>query len=228
VSLPGSGEYGAHLVFSPDGQYLFIVAGDRQEFEPAQDLGNTIGKIVRLKADGSIPADNPFVGVAGALPEIWTLGHRNPYGLAFNAAGRLWQHEMGPRGGDEFNLIEPGNNYGWPRVSNGSHYDGGDIPDHSPGDGFTAPVISWNPVIAPSDMIIYSGYLFSAWRGDAILGGLQYKGLIRVRFDGTSASEVQRILLNARIRAVAQGPDDSIWVLEDKPTGRLLKLVPAN
>lgn len=220
------GEYGAHMAISPDGAYLFISAGDRNQFAPVQDMDNTLGKIVRLHADGSIPASNPFAGTA--MPEIWTLGHRNPYGLAFDSVWRLWSHEMGPKGGDEFNLIEPGRNYGWPTVSNGSHYDDGEIPDHSPGDGFAAPLLSWTPVIAPAGMIIYSGNLFAAWRGDAIIGGLQSKGLVRVRFTGTSATEEQRIPLGARIRDVEEGPDGAIWVIEDAPTGRLLRLVPAS
>ncbi len=226
VSDPGSGEPGGRLAFSPDGKFLFIAAGDRQEFAPVQDLGNTLGKIVRLNLDGSIPADNPFVGRAGALPETWTLGHRNPYGLAFDAGGRLWEHEMGPLGGDELNLVEASSNYGWPNVSNGDNYDGSSIPDHSPGDGYSAPAISWTPTIAPSGMIFYAGTLFGAWQGDAIISGLKSQGLVRVHFTGTSAAEAQRIALGARIRAVTQGPDGAIWVLEDAPTGRLLKLTP--
>lgn len=159
VSYPGSGEPGGggRMAFSPDGKYLFIAAGDRQEFEPVQDLDNTLGKIVRIFPDGKIPMDNPFRGKAGALPEIWTLGHRNPYGLAFNAAGQLWENEMGPQGGDEFNLIEPGNNYGWPRVSYGEDYGGGFIAKPAAGDGFAASAYWWMPVIAPAGMIFIPG-----------------------------------------------------------------------
>lgn len=223
--VSGSGHFGARLAFGPSG-HLFITAGDRQLGSPAQDLGQTLGKVVRLNADGSIPADNPFATRAGAKREIWSFGHRNPYGLAFDAAGRLWEHEMGPEGGDELNIIVAGANYGWPLASNGSNYGGGDIPDHRPGDGFEGPRAFWTPVIAPAGMIIYSGDLFGAWRGDAIIGGLVSQGLVRVDLNGTAATEAQRIALNQRIRDVEQGPDGAIWVLEDSSTGRLIRLVP--
>jgi glucose/arabinose dehydrogenase len=212
---------------SPDGRYLFIAAGDRQEFETNQSLSNTLGKTVRIFLDGSIPGNNPFVGTAGARPEIWALGHRNPYGLAFNDAGQLWQNEMGPLGGDELNLITPGSNYGWPNVSYGNHYDGGLIPKPAAGDGFAMSALFWIPSIAPSGMMFYTGSLFSGWRGDAIISGLQSRGLVRVRIDPGAATEVQRINLDARIRSVVQGPDGAIWVLEDYPSGRLLKLTPS-
>ena len=221
------GQLGARLAFSPDGSFLFITSGERQQGVPAQDLSGTLGKIVRIRADGSIPGDNPFAARAGARPELWTVGHRNPYGLAYDLSGRLWSHEMGPAGGDELNLIEPGRNYGWPNVSNGSNYDGSPIPDHSANDGYAGPALSWTPVIAPAGLIFYSGSLFTGWRGDAILGGLVSQGLVRVRITGTTATEVQRIPLGARIREVEQGPDGAIWALEDAPTGRLVKLTPA-
>ncbi|WP_374145709.1 PQQ-dependent sugar dehydrogenase [Sphingomonas sp. 28-63-12] len=227
VAFAGSGEPGGRMAFSPDGNYLFIAAGDRQEFEPVQSLDNTLGKIVRIFPDGRIPTDNPFVGRAGAKPEIWTLGHRNPYGLAFNASGQLWENEHGPKGGDEFNLIKPGANYGWPNVSYGDNYDGGLIPKPAPGDGFAMSALFWTPSVAPSGLIFYSGSLFADWRGDAIVSGLQSKGLIRVRTSGEAAAEVQRLDLGARIRSIVQGPDGSLWVLEDQPTGRLLKLTPS-
>lgn len=224
--VSGSGHFGGRMAFSPDGQYLFVTAGERQLGTPAQDLAQTLGKIVRLNPDGSIPAGNPFAGTAGAKSEIWTYGNRNIYGLAFDSAGRLWENEMGPEGGDELNLIEPGKNYGWPRVSNGQDYGGGNIPDHAPGDGYEAPKLWWTPVIAPSGMIIYSGTMFAAWQGDAIISGLVSQGLVRVRFNGTGATEAQRIGLGTRIREVEQGPDGAIWVLEDGGSGRLRKLVP--
>lgn len=227
VSYPGSGEPGGRIAFSPDGTYLYLTAGDRQELDPyIQDLTNTLGKTIRLYPDGSIPTSNPYYGRAGALAEIWTVGHRNPYGLAFNASGQLWQHEMGPKGGDELNLIEPTKNYGWPLVSYGDNYDGSPLPKPTAGDGFAMSAYWWTPVIAPSDMIFYSGAMFGDWRGDAIISGLQSDGLVRVRFNGNTAEEVQRIALGARIRAVAQAPDGAIWVLEDQPTGRLLRLMP--
>lgn len=221
----GSGHFGGRMAFGPTG-HLFVTAGERQQGSPAQDLSKTLGKIVRLNADGTIPADNPFVGTAGARTEIWSYGHRNPYGLFFDPAGRLWENEMGPEGGDEFNLVTRGGNYGWPNASNGQDYGGGNIPDHTPGDGYVAPLAWWTPVIAPGGMILYSGTLFRDWQGDAIIAGLVSQGLVRVRFTATSAAEVQRIALGQRIREVEQGPDGAIWVLEDTANGRLLKLTP--
>lgn len=226
VAYPGSGEFGGRIAFSPDGKYLFLAAGDRQEFEPVQSLENTLGKIVRLFPDGSIPTDNPFTGRAGARPEIWTLGHRNPYGLTFDAAGRLWSHEMGPKGGDELNIIVAGSNYGWPNVSYGNNYDGGLIPKPAAGDGFAMSALFWDPVIAPAGMIIYSGDLFGAWRGNAIISGLQSNGLVRVKLSAPTATEVERIPLGTRIRDVTQGPDGAIWVLEDGTSARLVRLDP--
>ena len=226
VSFPGSGEPGGRLTFSPDGTYLFIAAGDRQEFGPVQGLDNTLGKIIRIYPDGTIPADNPFVGVAGALPEIWSLGHRNPYGLSFTPDGTLWEHEMGPRGGDELNVIRPGLNYGWPNVSYGDNYDGSPIPKPAPGDGFTGSPLWWSPVIAPSGMIHYSGLAFPQWQDDLVISGLQSRGLVIVDPNGTAATEVARIDLGARTRGVIQGPDGSLWVLLDQPDGRLIQLTP--
>ena len=228
VSYPGSGEPGGRMTFSPDGTYLFVTSGDRQELAPTliQSLTSTIGKIVRLYPDGSIPPDNPYVGRPDALPEIWTLGHRNPYGLAFDASGQLWEHEMGPKGGDEFNLVQKTGNYGWPNVSYGDNYDGSPIPKPAVGDGYAASAYWWTPVIAPSGMIAYTGTIFGDWRGDFIISGLQSKGLVRVRVTGATATEMQRIDLGTRIRSVTQGPDGAIWVLEDQPSGRLLKLTP--
>lgn len=227
VAYPGSGEFGGRITFSPDGRYLFLTAGDRQEFEPVQRLDNTLGKIVRLFPDGSIPPDNPFAGRAGALLDIWTLGHRNQYGLVFDAAGRLWSHEMGPKGGDELNLIARGGNYGWPLVSQGDNYDGGAIPRHSTDNGFVAPVTWWTPVIAPAGMMFCSGDRFAAWRGNLLLTGLQSQGLVRVALDASgTATEVERISFDARIREVEQGPDGSLWVLEDGTNARLIRLAP--
>lgn len=223
-----SGNFGGKIAFSADGRYLFIANGDRQELVPdlIESRATTVGKIVRILPDGTIPSDNPFFNTPGVLPEIWTLGHRNPYGLAFDPVGRLWENENGPMGGDELNLILPGRHYGWPFVSNGDNYNGDIIPDHSPGDGYEPPVISWTPSVAPSDMIFYSGAAFSSWRGDAIITTLRGMALIRVRFAGTSAMEVQRIAMGNRIRAIAEAPDGNLWVLEDGTAGRLLRLTP--
>jgi glucose/arabinose dehydrogenase len=225
----GRGHYGHRLAFSTDGRYLFISSGERQEFTPAQDMASNAGKILRLNADGSVPADNPFAGRGGVAAQVWSLGHRNPLGLAFAPDGRLWEVEMGPRGGDEMNLIERGANYGYPRVSNGDHYDGRDIPDHGPGDGFVPPRITWTPVISPGDMIVYTGALFPGWRGDALVGGLSGEALVHVDLDGGNAREAARWEMGARIREVEQAPDGSIYLIEDQrggSGGRLLRLTP--
>jgi aldose sugar dehydrogenase len=158
--------------------------------------------------------------------ETWSTGHRNPYGLAFDANGRLWETEMGPRGGDELNLIVKGRNYGWPQVSNGSNYDGTDIPDHHAGDGFEAPKLWWNPSISPSSLLIYSGNLFPQWKGSGFVGALSGEALIRVRLDGDKAEKAERWDMDARIRFVGEGPDGAIYLLEDGSGGRMLRLTP--
>ncbi|HEV2818339.1 MAG TPA: PQQ-dependent sugar dehydrogenase [Allosphingosinicella sp.] len=225
--MSGRGHYGHRIAFSPDGRFLYISSGERQEFTPAQDMASNAGKVLRLNPDGSVPADNPFAAQGGVAAQIWTLGHRNPLGLAFAPDGRLWEVEMGPRGGDELNLIRRGANYGYPRVSNGNHYDGRDIPDHSPDDGFEPPKVWWTPVISPGDMIVYSGAMFPAWRGDALIGGLSGQALVRVDIDGANAREAERWDMGHRIREVEQGPDGAVYLLEDGPGGRLLRLTPA-
>lgn len=222
----GNAHYSHRMAIAPDGRHLFISSGERQKMEPAQDLGTDLGKILRLDLSGQPPADNPFASRGGAAARVWSLGHRNPLGLAFDADGRLWSSEMGPQGGDEVNLVERGGNYGWPRASNGSHYDGRDIPDHAAGDGFVAPKASWNPSISPSSLMIYSGAAFPAWRGDAFVGALSGQALIRLDLDGTTATAADRWDLGERIREVEQGPDGAIWLLEDGSSGRLLRLAP--
>ncbi|WP_258891152.1 PQQ-dependent sugar dehydrogenase [Sphingomonas sp. SUN019] len=213
--------FGGRMAFSPDGK-LFITAGERHQGAPAQDLTGTLGKIVRINPDGSIPTDGPVVATAGARSEIWTLGHRNPYGLVFAQDGRLFQNEMGPTGGDEFNLITRGANYGWRIVSEGD--DGQVLPRHSTRPDFAAPLVSWTPVIAPGGMIQYRGTRFVGWNGDFLLAGLGSQGLVRVRVTGSTAAEVARIPLGARIREVEEGPDGTIWVLEDG--GNLVRVDP--
>jgi glucose/arabinose dehydrogenase len=165
-------------------------------------------------------------GVNSTPAETWTTGHRNPYGLAFGPDGRLWEHEMGPRGGDEVNLILPGRNYGWPRASNGDNYDGVDIPDHHPGDGFEAPKVWWNPSVSPSGMIIYTGDLFPQWKGDALLGALSGEAFIHVRIRGDQASKADQWNMGHRIREVAQGPRGEVYLLEDGGGARLLRQTP--
>ena len=223
--VTGEGHYSHRIAFGGDGK-LWITSGDRQKFDPAQDMQQNLGKLIRLNDDGSVPADNPFVGVGGVAAQVWTLGHRNLLGIAFDPAGRLGTHEMGPAGGDELNLIERGTNYGWPIVSNGDHYDGTPIPDHPTRPEFNAPEAWWNPVIAPAGFIIYTGDLFPYFRGQGFIGGLASQALVRIWFDGTSARELKRYPMGARIREVEQGPDGAIWVLEDGGNARLLKLTP--
>lgn len=224
AATSGSGHYSARMAFSPDGQYLFLTSGERQKFTPAQDLDVTLGKVLRLTPDGQPAAGNPFADRGGPSAQIWSYGHRNPLGLAFDEDGRLWSSEMGPKGGDELNLIEPGKNYGWPEASNGSHYDGRDIPDHTPGDGFEPPKVWWNPSISPSSLMIYSGDDFPQWQGDAFIGALSGQALVRVDLSGDQAALGDRWEVGLRVREVEQGPDGSIWLLEDG--SRVLRLSP--
>ncbi|HEV2746965.1 MAG TPA: PQQ-dependent sugar dehydrogenase [Allosphingosinicella sp.] len=227
--VTGRGHYAHRLAFARDG-HLFITSGDRQKFDPAQDMGANLGKVLRLTESGEVPRDNPFAGRGGVAAQIWSLGHRNPLGIAFDGSGQLWTHEMGPAGGDEFNRIEKGSNYGYPIVSNGDHYDGKDIPDHSTRPEFNAPEITWTPVISPGGLIIYSGPLFPQWRGNALIAGLSGKALVRVEISGAAAREAERWDMGQRIREVEQGPDGAVYLLEDEDEGaggRLLKLVPA-
>ena len=225
--VSGGGHYSGRIVFSPDSKYLFFTNGERQKFDPAQDKSGTLGKVLRLNDDGTPAKGNPLEA-QGFKPEVWSYGHRNLLGIAFDAQGRLWTQEMGPRGGDEVNLILPGKNYGWPLVSNGNHYDGRNIPDHPTRPEFEAPKVSWNPVISPAGLMFYSGKLFPAWKGSAFIGGLSSQSLVRIAFNGDTAREAERFDMGARIREVEQGPDGAIYVLEDGTGGRLLRLVPKN
>lgn len=224
--VTGRGHYSHRLAIGPDGRYLFVASGDRQKMAPAQDTSNNLGSIVRLNLDGTPAADNPFSGQAGKAQDIWSWGHRNTLGLDFDASGRLWNLEHGPAGGDEINLIRKGQNYGWPIVSEGDHYDGEVIPPHSTRPEFAAPAISWNPVIAPGDFFFHSGKMFPALKGQAIIGGMSPTVLVRVSFDGTTAREVARHPMERRIREVVEAPDGSILLLEDKAGARLLRLTP--
>ena len=232
--VTGRGHYGHRLAFSPDGEYLFISSGERQKFTPAQDMKQNLGKIIRLYPDGTVPEDNPFYDEGGVTAQIWSLGQRNPLGIAFDAEGRLWEHEMGPRHGDEFQLIEKGENYGYPEVSNGDHYDGREIPDHDTRPEFRAPDAYWVPAISPAGLMIYSSDMFPDWKGDAFIGGLSSRALVRVTFDcpeeGRDVCEAERYSLeDHRIREIEQGPDGAIWVLADESGGNgggLYKLTP--
>ncbi|MGQ9369986.1 PQQ-dependent sugar dehydrogenase [Azospirillum sp. ST 5-10] len=224
--VQGGNHFGSRLVFAPDGR-LFVTLGERAKFDPAQDLSNTLGAIVRIEPDGSVPADNPFVGRAGARPEIWSYGHRNVQGAAINpATGALWEVEHGPRGGDELNVAEAGKNYGWPLVSWGDHYSGKDIPDPPTRPDLTDALTHWTPVIAASGLAFYTGERFPEWKGDALVGGLS-QVIVRVDTDGPSVGEVERLEMDARIRDVATGPDGRVYALTDEEDGAVLRLSPA-
>jgi aldose sugar dehydrogenase len=252
------GHFGARIAFAPDGQSLFLSAGERQRFTPAQDPNLPMGKVLHLTLDGKPAAENPGAGRTGTASvkvtdppedsevaktaasrtvnwpganltpaETWTVGHRNPLGLAFAPDGRLWQIEMGPKGGDELNLITKGRNYGYPRVSNGDNYNGVPIPDHRAGDGFEPPKVFWNPVISPGGMIIYSGDLFPQWKGDALIAALSGQAFVRVDIDDDKARKADQWDMGKRIRAVGQGPRGEVYLLEDGPNARMLRLEPA-
>lgn len=251
------GHFGARIAFAPDGNSLFLSAGDRQRFTPAQDPSLPMGKVLHLTLDGkpvmgraderlgaaTVAVTDPpedsevakraagrqvnWPGPNHTPAETWTLGHRNPLGLAFAPDGRLWATEMGPKGGDELNLIVEGRNYGYPRASNGTNYNGVDIPDHRPGDGFEAPKIWWNPSVSPADLLIYTGRLFPDWPGDTLITALSGKALIRVDINGDQARKADQWDMGKRIRAVDQGPDGAIYLLEDGPGARLTRLTPA-
>ena len=223
--VTGEGHYGHRIAFDRNGK-LWITSGDRQKFTPAQDMQSNLGKILRINDDGSIPADNPFVNQGGVAAQVWSLGQRNPLGIAFDGQGQLWEHEMGPSGGDELNLIERGSNYGWPVVSNGDNYDGSTIPDHDTRPEFNAPEAWWTPVIAPAGFIIYSGNMFPYFHGNGFIGGLASQALIRVELVGTQGREAARYSFGGRIREVEQGPDGAIWILRDGTNAPLLKLTP--
>ncbi|QDH71135.1 PQQ-dependent sugar dehydrogenase [Marilutibacter alkalisoli] len=223
--VTGQGHYGHRMAFDRDG-YLWVSSGERQKFDPAQDMNSNMGKILRLNDDGTAPADNPFVDQGEVAAQVWSLGHRNVLGIAFDAEGRLWNNEMGPKGGDELNLVERGGNYGYPIVSNGDHYDGRPIPNHDTRPEFIAPKITWTPVISPSGFVIYDGDRFPHWKGNGFITGLSSQSLVRIEFDGEEAREAERFDMGKRMRAIRQGPEGSLWLLEDGANGRLLELSP--
>jgi len=218
---PG-GQFGANILFAPDGKSLFLSSGERQRFTPAQDPDQALGKILRLTLDGKAWPGNPDYKAGGVRAMTWSTGHRNPYGLAFTPEGRLWEEEMGPRGGDELNLILPGRNYGWPVVSNGDNYSGKPIPDHPSRPEFEAPKLWWNPSISPGGMIAYRGGMFPQYRGNLFIAALSGEALIRVVVKGDSALVGNHWAMRARIRDVAEAPDGAIWLLQDD--GALVRL----
>ena len=222
--VKGDGHFGHRLVFAKDGT-MFLSSSDRQKMTPAQDLGSDLGKIVHLTAEGE-PVPGPWAGRGGRTASYYSMGHRNVLGLDFTPDGSLWASEMGPQGGDEVNLILPGRNYGWPRASYGSHYGGEDIPDDHAGQRFEEPKVWWNPSISPAGLIIYTGDLFPQWKGDALIPALSGKAFIRVDVDGDKASKVDQWAMNARIRAVDQGPRGEVYLLQDGDGAKLLRLEP--
>ena len=251
------GQFGAIISFAPDGKSLFLSSGERQRFTPAQDPSQPLGKILHLTLDGKPVAERADERLGAATvtvtdpprdtkaassadgrqfrwpgpnltpAETWSSGHRNPYGLAFDSHGRLWETEMGPRGGDEFNLIKQGKNYGWPLVSEGRNYNGVPIPPHSTRPDIEPPKLYWTPSISPSSLMIYDGKLFPQWKGNGFIGALSGEALIRVTLNGETAAKADQWDMGARIRWVGEGPDGAIYVLEDGDGARLRRMTPA-
>jgi glucose/arabinose dehydrogenase len=229
-SRGGSNNHGCRIAQGADGD-LFVTLGDHfQPRDEAQDLDADNGKVIRIKPDGTIPQDNPFIGRKDARPEIWSYGHRNAQGLAINpATGELWEIEHGPRGGDEVNIIGKGKNYGWPVIGYGIDYNGARIHDSTAKAGMEQPVKYWVPSIAPSGMAFYTGTLFPKWKGSLFTGALKAKMLVRLSLKGNAVTGEERLLqnLNERIRDVRQGPDGALWLLTDSSAGRILRVSPA-
>lgn len=229
--LSRGNHFGCRIVQMPD-ETLFLTTGEHfTQREYAQTLDNHLGKLIRVRPDGSAPADNPFVGRADARPEIYSYGHRNMQGLALNpTSGRIWEQEHGPRGGDEINIPRPGGNYGWPLVSFGVNYDGTPVgTGKTEGPGLEPPVWHWTPSIAPSGMTFYTGSLFPAWKGSLFNGALAAQMLVRLELDGDKVVREERLLqqLHERIRDVREGPDGALWLLTDNTAGRILRVSPA-
>ena len=232
VALPrddNGRHFGSRLVFA-DG-YLFVSAGDRGDSDRAQELDDPAGSIIRLHDDGRVPEDNPFVGTAGARPELYSVGHRNPQGMTLEAAtGRIYAIEHGPKGGDELNLIEPGVNYGWPVITHGKSYMGFKIGEGTRKEGMAQPVHYWVPSISPSGLMIYDADRFPAWQGSFFAGALSGELVVRLEVAGGKVVVEERMLedLEERFRDVRQGPDGLIYLLTDHPEGMLLRLEPAD
>lgn len=227
--LSTGNHYGCRIAQAADGN-LFVTLGEHFiSRDEAQNLGNHLGKLIRIAPDGSVPKDNPFVGRDGAKPEIWSYGHRNGQGLAINpASGEVWEIEHGPKGGDEVNIIAKGKNYGWPVIGYGVDYSGAKIHDSTSKPGMEQPIKYWVPSIAPSGMAFYTGDLFPRWKGSLFSGALAGQMLVRLQLNGNSVTGEERILanLNERIRDVRQGPDGALWLLTDSSTGRILRVTP--
>ncbi|OZB17906.1 MAG: hypothetical protein B7X55_05630 [Rhodobacterales bacterium 34-62-10] len=210
----GGRHFGGRVVEARDGT-LFLTTGDRGDDDSAQDLLRHNGKVIRINRDGSVPADNPFVGRSDALPEIWSYGHRNPQGATLDAEGRLWLAEHGARGGDEVNLVQRGANYGWPVISYGRHYSGQRIGEGTERPGMEQPRMYWDPSMAPSGMAFYTGDLWPAWRGQAFVGSLKFDYIARI--GGRDLAEVEQLKSSEtdRVRDIRQAPDGSIWFISE-------------
>ena len=222
--------FGSRLVFARDGR-LFITLGDRyKRRDDAQTLDTHHGKVVRIEPDGKVPTDNPFVGRPGALPDIWTYGHRNVQGAALHpTTGELWTHEHGPQGGDELNIAMAGRNYGWPDITQGREYVTGlSIGDATSRADVPAPLTVWIPSIAPSGMAFLTSDRYPGWKGNLFVGALRGQMLVRLVLDGNKVVKEHRLLnsLGERIRDVRQGPDGWLYVLTDSPQGRVIRLEP--
>lgn len=223
-AVEGPNHFGSRLAFSPDGK-LFVTLGERfDQMKEAQNPANTLGAIVRINPDGSIPKDNPFVGKDGD-DAIWSYGHRNVEGAAIHpATGALWVSEMGPRGGDELNIPKRGANHGWPLVSHGTHYSGREIPDPATHPEFADAIRWWVPSISPSGIAFATADILPGWKGSLLVAGLSYHGLVRLSLDGDRVVGEERIDFGGRIRDVLMGPDGALYVLTDGKGGRVLRL----
>ncbi|MGH6736398.1 MAG: PQQ-dependent sugar dehydrogenase [Methyloceanibacter sp.] len=226
--VDGGLHFGSRLAFTPDGK-LFVTLGERFKFDPAQDLDGHLGKVVRINPDGSVPADNPFIGQKDAQPEIWSYGHRNPQGAAIHPeSGKLWLTEFGPKGGDELNIPAPGSNHGWPVVSWGEHYDGTEIPDPPTHPEFADAIYHWTPVISPSGIAFYTADAIPSWKGNLLIGALSSAAIVRLTLDGEKVAGEERIAMGVRIRDVAEGPDGAVYALTDEANGKVLRLTAAS
>jgi glucose/arabinose dehydrogenase len=230
--VDSNAHFGSRLVWAPDGT-LFITLGDRfSKKEDAQTLNNHHGKVVRINADGSVPKNNPFISTPGALPEIWSYGHRNMQGAAINPMNKqLWTGEHGPQGGDELNLDQAGKNYGWPVITYGENYGGGKIGEGTQKAGMEQPLKYWVPSIATAGFIFYTGDKFPAWKNNILLTSLVGRTLVRLTVDGNKVTQEERLLtkeLNERLRHIVQGPDGLVYFISDEGKGSIYQISPAN
>ena len=224
----GGVHFGSRLAFGADGK-LYVTVGERGDSDKAQELNSHNGTTVRLNDDGTVPDDNPFRNSAGALPEIYSYGHRNPQGMVRHpVSGAIWLHEHGPQGGDEINIVSAGVNYGWPVITYGRSYAGFSIGEGAAKPGLAQPLLHWTPSIAPSGMAFYTGDKFPGWRGNLFVGSLKFRHLVRVELDGERVVSQERLLEGTfgRVRDVRQGPDGLLYILTDEDAGAVIRLEP--